>query len=482
MSEPKSAVLSKVPVATSLSSRRLSALDREAKERALFSARTTEQRYVDAMQGVLEAFTGGDIGEGEARRRLTNLLDAFGYTPERGFAEVDDDVPAATPNTITDLSSFGRLNLVVDTNAGMAASVSRLAEETDDTLDLFPAWRLTRFMWPNGKPRDWELRWAAAGNSVGWRGACREEMVARKDSPIWQALGDGAGGFSDTLGNPYPPFAFNSGMGWEDVDRDEAEALGLELDEPVRVEPPSLAVSEEEVADVRGRFGDVFTDAMMDVIHAYNEEPSPAAANTECHVVGHPCRIHDKAQGGEAAFVAKASYVNDADYGGYRRFAFEHRDIARLAEDQLAHVRDRRTRQRKYLGLDDLFEQAKQVPFERINAIAQGYNDTCAVHEAVAFITATPQIKDSAGHDVSFNRWLIDHYLFGSRRAGNTPKVDNLRELPRAVFAIRTSPPFRHVNRSGVEQFQYSISNPRTRAYVYCDSGVVSGWHIVHSL
>ena len=49
---------------------------------------------------------------------------------------------------------------------------------------------------------------------------------------------------------------------------------------------------------MRGRFGDVFTDAMMDVIRAYNEEPSDAAANTECHVVGRPCRIHDKAQGG----------------------------------------------------------------------------------------------------------------------------------------------------------------------------------------
>lgn len=54
----------------------------------------------------------------------------------------------------------------------------------------------------------------------------------------------------------------------------------------------------QEVADVRGRFGDVFTDAMMDVIRAYNEERSDAAANTECHVVGRPCRIHDKAQGG----------------------------------------------------------------------------------------------------------------------------------------------------------------------------------------
>ncbi len=153
----------------------------------------------------------------------------------------------------------------------MAASAARLAEETDDTLDLFPAWRLTRFMWPNGKPRDWAVRWAAAGNAVGWQGACREEMVARKDSPIWQSLGDGAGGFTDTLGNPYPPFAFNSGMGWEDVDRDEAEALGLELDAPVRLAPPSLAVGEDEADRARERFGDVFTDAMREAIAAYNE-------------------------------------------------------------------------------------------------------------------------------------------------------------------------------------------------------------------
>ena len=231
---------------------------------------------------------------------------------------------------------------------------------------------------------------------------------------------------------------------------------------------------------MRGRFGDVFTDAMMDVIRAYNEESADAAANTECHVVGHPCRIHDKAQGGEAAFVAKASYAKDVEYGGYRRFAFEHRGIARLAEDQLAHIRDRRTRQRKYRDLDDLFEQAKRVPFERINAIAQGYNDTCAVHEAVAFITATPQIKDSTGRDVSFNRWLVGHYLFGDRRRDNTPKVESLRELPRAVLAIRTRTPFKKISRSGAEQYQYSFAKPKTNAYAYCDSGVVSGWHVIY--
>ena len=52
-------------------------------------------------------------------------------------------------------------------------------------------------------------------------------MVALKSSPIWQALGDGAGGFRDTLGNPYPPFAFGSSYAWVHVDRLEARELGL---------------------------------------------------------------------------------------------------------------------------------------------------------------------------------------------------------------------------------------------------------------
>ena len=231
---------------------------------------------------------------------------------------------------------------------------------------------------------------------------------------------------------------------------------------------------------MRGRFGDVFTDAMMDVIRAYNEERSDAAANTECHVVGHPCRIHDKAQGGEAAFVAKASYVGNADYEGYRQMARVRTDALRKAEDQLSRIIDRRTQTRRYRNVEDLFAQARSVSRERLAQIAQGYNDTCAVHEAVAFITATPQIKDSTGRDVSFNRWLVGHYLFGDRRRDNTPKVESLRELPRAVLAIRTRTPFKKISRSGAEQYQYSFAKPKTNAYAYCDSGVVSGWHVIY--
>ena len=71
------------------------------------------------------------------------------------------------------------------------------------------------------KPRtDWKERWQAAGRAVGWLGAFRYgehgkyKMVARPDSPIWNALAFGHGGFGDATGDGTPPFAFNSGLGW----------------------------------------------------------------------------------------------------------------------------------------------------------------------------------------------------------------------------------------------------------------------------
>jgi hypothetical protein len=51
-------------------------------------------------------------------------------------------------------------------------------------------------------------------------------MVALKNHPIWERLGDPAL-FDDGLGNPYEPFAFGSGMGTVDVSRDDAMGLGI---------------------------------------------------------------------------------------------------------------------------------------------------------------------------------------------------------------------------------------------------------------
>ena len=80
------------------------------------------------------------------------------------------------------------------------------------------AWKLTRVE-PRERPRtDWPQRWQAAGDACGWQGALHSPMIALKSSPIWVALGSGVGGFDDALGNDYPPFAYESGMGWIAVD------------------------------------------------------------------------------------------------------------------------------------------------------------------------------------------------------------------------------------------------------------------------
>ena len=51
-------------------------------------------------------------------------------------------------------------------------------------------------------------------------------MIALKNDPIWDRLGSREL-FDAGLGNPWPPFAFNSGMNVRDVSRARAVEIGL---------------------------------------------------------------------------------------------------------------------------------------------------------------------------------------------------------------------------------------------------------------
>ena len=187
------------------------------REQALFSARMTLQGYLDRVQTVLMQVADGTLDTSAARLALTDKLAELGYTPEPG-----------TAGTLRDARTLARLNLVLKTNRQTAASLAQLAESEDPQVAaLFPAWELASGGYRKQHRTDWPQRWKAAGERVAWRGAHRTKMVALKNSPIWQALGDGAGGFRDTLGNPYPPFAFGSSYEWVPVDRLEAKELGL---------------------------------------------------------------------------------------------------------------------------------------------------------------------------------------------------------------------------------------------------------------
>lgn len=121
-------------------------------------------------------------------------------------------------------------------------------------IDNFPALELSR-VYGRDIPRGSELDKAGPDNGwdVRWEAACEESgdedalnvfnetgrMVALKSSGVWQSLGDGAGGYDDTLGNAFAPFAFNSGMDTDEVSYRDCVEIGL-LDEGDAVTPAAI--------------------------------------------------------------------------------------------------------------------------------------------------------------------------------------------------------------------------------------------------
>jgi hypothetical protein len=215
---------------TTMSSEELRTLDAAVRRHSFFSARTVMDEYLQTAQKTIESLLhptqdarGVTVGfnPATAREALRNELRRLDYRPREG-----------EEGTIKDLSSDARINLVVRTNTDMAAGAGRFIQQNNARIvNLFPALELFRAAQVND-PRDWEERWFnAAADAKDYRAwdalAVHGKMAALKSSGIWQAIGDGAGGYDDTLGNPFPPFAFNSAMRTVDLGRDEAAALGL---------------------------------------------------------------------------------------------------------------------------------------------------------------------------------------------------------------------------------------------------------------
>ena len=233
---------------TSLGSDELrSSIASDILRRSVFSARMESARYLAKVREVCAQVSEGSINQATARARLLETLAQMGHSPLDGGG-------------LTNPASIRRLNLIVDTQRQMAASVSRIQTQTPAVLERWPAWELTRLVGKAVPREDWPARWRNAGESIGWEGALKDRFIALKTSPIWQALGDGAGGFRDTLGNPYPPFAYSSGMAWVAVDRETCERLGLSGPEPETVPSASLSPAEKDIADAASRLGFTLED------------------------------------------------------------------------------------------------------------------------------------------------------------------------------------------------------------------------------
>ena len=169
------------------------------RELARETARAAKGCIEKAMQPIVADYIAGEISLSEARERVMALADL----------------------------SEPRINLILSTQKRRAQSIGQLMSQNPVQRAMYPAWRLKRIAWRAVPREDWPARWAAAGASCGFAGALQDSFIALKSSPIWTALGRGEGGFKDVLGDPFPPFAFGSGMGWRRVSREECIQLGL---------------------------------------------------------------------------------------------------------------------------------------------------------------------------------------------------------------------------------------------------------------
>ena len=340
------------------------------REQALFSARMTLQGYLDRVQTVLMQVADGTLDASAARLALTDTLAQLGYAPEPG-----------TEGTLKDARTLARLNLVLDTNQKTAASLARLAESEDPQVAaLFPAWELLSTGYRKQHRTDWPQRWKAAGERVAWRGAHRTKMVALKNSPIWQALGDGAGGFRDTLGNPYPPFAFGSSYAWVHVDRLEARELGL-LDEAANRAARRAAALLITAITLR------------------------AIRNRNCPDCG--------------AFVTKGGKCNNPEHdaGGEPAKVEVKEDVKQSPEP-------------KHGGVKEDVKQWQEKP-----ARGQTLSDlACTPNEGLTFLHANAQTKDRDGKTITWPKRLVGKYQDGEGR----PQGPDPRRLTLVKAAVAT--------------------------------------------
>ncbi len=179
------------------------------REKCFFSARVNDAELLGKMRDLLGQAV--DVSKRNPNQALMSqdkfISEMKSYMKERGYA--------MGGTGLTDITSRRRLALIYQMNYDEAREYAKYVRGQDsDALYMYPAQEFLRVEDRNVPRTDWQSRWRAAGGKIfGGR------MVALKSDPVWTNL--------SRFGRPYPPFDFGSGMGVEDVDRDDAIDMGL---------------------------------------------------------------------------------------------------------------------------------------------------------------------------------------------------------------------------------------------------------------
>lgn len=247
-----------MPTLTTQLTRQQTQAIREALKK--YSGQVSQKKMQDMLNDIKGSLTDLLNPQQEAREGMDQ-------TVTTGFNQ------ATTRNAIADIlkkNGFEAISDQIDFTVKIATEVAQGAgnyvrANDAEVVEAYPGWELLRVydrvvprgfrVGPKGElieePEDaWPARWAAAADGLPDEDAIigiletTGRMIALKSSDIWQRLGDGAGGYDDTLGNPFAPFAFNSGYDTNDLSDDECIKLGLldvnEQAEGAEIDPDKL--------------------------------------------------------------------------------------------------------------------------------------------------------------------------------------------------------------------------------------------------
>lgn len=231
-------MLAKALVGSKLDTKEWAGVQAGLRDRAFFMAQVEDARILHAArQGVADMLESGK-SQSEVRRDIRRVLSDIGYDPDKGLKEGDP----SRRGTIKDLLTERRLDVMIETNVGLARGYAEhLRATTEGALRAFPAYELVRVK-QRKKPRDWDARWKAAAQAVGWEGVAKDGHIALKTSPIWTEL--------SAFDSPHPPFDFNSGMGVDDVSRRECIKIGLIDEDTPPQKPPKVHLNGSLQAEV----------------------------------------------------------------------------------------------------------------------------------------------------------------------------------------------------------------------------------------
>jgi len=200
----------RTPIGSALMSAEWQDVPVALRERALFSSQVESVRFLqraqdwldDFLQGNRETLENGSVAL-KAGSRAQFVQDMREFALAEGMGPIDESMAGG----LRDITSEPRLGLIFNTLVQQSNDYGYWRQGMDpDVLDEFPAQRFIRVKAVK-QERESHQRY--------------ENQVYLKTDPIWAKV------INEDFGVPWGPWAWGCGHDVEDVDRNEAEGLGL---------------------------------------------------------------------------------------------------------------------------------------------------------------------------------------------------------------------------------------------------------------